>query len=475
MAPEAELSRKDSFSPCRFAGFCYGKRPTAGLVWTLALVLVFWPVMSSWAGARGLIRDAETERLIREYARPIFKAAGLYGQNIKIHIVSDKGFNAFVVDGQNMFIHVGAIINSKTPNQLIGVIAHETGHITGGHLARFRSQLKKARSASLMLQILSIAAMVGGAATGSKVGQAGGAALQGGNSIIQRSVLAYRRVEESSADRAAVSFLNATHQSARGMLTTFEYFAEQGLASLRFADPYLQSHPMPRQRIAQLRDIARQSPYFNRLDPPSLQNRHEMVKAKLIGFLDSPGTVFNLYPASNKSMPARYARAIASYRQSGLRSFLPRIDALIKEQPDNPYFHEIKGQFLFEGGRPVNAIKPLRRAVGLAPDEPLIRILLAQALLASGDDMLVNEAIRHLRKALGREDKYSAGYRQLATAYARKKQIRNAELASAQAYFYEGRLQLAKQQAKRARKKFKNGSAQWLIADDILKFHKPRR
>ena len=441
----------------------------------LVLVLVVVTTLSSSANARGLIRDSETERLIRDYARPIFKAAGLSGQNIKIHIVSDRAFNAFVVDGQNMFIHIGAIVNSKTPNQLIGVLAHETGHITGGHLARFRSQLKKAQSASLMLQILSIAAMVGGAAAGSEFGQAGGAALMGGNTIIQKNILAYRRVEESSADRAAVSLLNRTHQSTKGMLTTFEFFAEQGLASLRSADPYLQSHPMPNQRISQLRDIARRSPYFNRLDPPALQRRHEMVKAKLIGFLDNPTTVFNLYNKRNQSIPARYARAIASYRRGGLKSFLPRINALISEQPDNAYFHEIKGQFLFEGGRPTNAIKPLRKAVSLAPRAPLIRVLLAQALLASNDDLRVDEAIRHLRKALGREDKYALGYRQLATAYARKKKISRAEVASAQAYFYEGRLKLAKQQAKRAKKKLRNGSPSWLIADDILKFQRPKR
>ena len=441
----------------------------------IATVLVVVSVYSSTAQARGLIRDAETEKLIRDYARPILKAAGLSAHNIKIHIVSDRAFNAFVVDGQNMFIHVGAIVNSDTPNQLIGVIAHETGHITGGHLARFRSQLKRAQSASLMLQILSIAAMVGGAAAGSNVGQAGGAALMGGNVMIQKNILAYRRVEESSADRAAVTFLNGTRQSARGMLKTFEFFAEQGLASMRSADPYLQSHPMPNQRLSQLRDIASRSPYFNRLDSPALQRRHEMVKAKLIGFLDNPATVFNLYKKRDKSIPARYARAIASYRSLGLRSFLPQINALIAKQPDNPYFYEIKGQFLFEGGRPSTAIKPLRKAVRMLPKEPLLRVLLAQALLASSDDMLVDEAIRHLRKALGREDKYAVGYRQLANAYARKKNISRAEVASAQAYFYEGRLKLAKQQAKRAKKKLKNGSPQWLIADDILKFQRPRR
>jgi predicted Zn-dependent protease len=441
----------------------------------LALLLVVAPVFTVSAAARGLIRDAETEGLIRDYARPIFKAAHLSSQNIKIHLVADRSFNAFVVDGQNMFLHVGAIINSGTPNQLIGVIAHETGHITGGHLARFRSQLKKAQSASLMLQLLSIAAMVGGAASGNSIGQAGGAALQGGQSILQRSILAYRRVEESAADRAAVSFLNATSQSAVGMLETFEYFASQGLASVNSIDPYLQSHPMPAQRIRQLRDLARRSPHFEKKDPPQLRFRHNMVKAKLIGFLDNPANVFNEYSRSDKTFPARYARAIASYRLSGLKSFLPKINALIKEKPNNPYFHEIKGQFLFEGGRPRNAVAPLRQAVRLAPKEPLIRILLAQALLASEDDLLVDEAIRHLRKAMGREKHNASGFRQLATAYARKRMISHAELASAQAYFYEGKLKLAKQQAKRAKEKFKNGSSQWLIADDILKYRAPKR
>lgn len=439
----------------------------------LAALLVALPVLSSQA-VGGIIRDAETERLISDYARPIFKTAGLYGQNVKIHIIASDSFNAFVIDGQNMFIHTGAIVNSKTPNQLIGVIAHETGHITGGHLASLRSQLKKAQTASLMFQILSIAAMIGGAATGSQYGSAGGAAMQGGNLMLQKQMLADRRIKESSADRAAVSFLNATHQSAKGMLQTFEYFKEQSRGG-REANPYLQSHPLAPQRIAQLRNLARRSRYFNKLDPASLQFRHDMVKAKLIAFLDRPRTVLNIYGRRNKTLPARYARAIAYYKRSGLKAFLPRINALIKDRPRDPFLREIKGQFLFEGGRPSNAIRPLRKAVSLAPKEPLIRILLAQALLASGDDLFVSEAIRHLRKALGREKHNAGAYRQLAQAYGRKRKISKAELASAQAYFYEGNLGRAKQLAKRAKKKIRKGSAGWLIADDILKFKRPQR
>jgi len=203
-----------------------------GLGVFLAALLAILPVMSAEALAGGIIRDAETERLVRDYARPIFKAAGIYGQHVKIHLIADDSFNAFVIDGQNMFIHTGAIVNSKTPNQLIGVIAHETGHIVGGHLASLRAQLRRMRSASLMLQVLSIAAMIGGAASGSNIGQAGGAAMQSGNFMLQKQILADRRVKESSADRAAVTFLNKTHQSARGMLQTFEYFMDRSETSV---------------------------------------------------------------------------------------------------------------------------------------------------------------------------------------------------------------------------------------------------
>ncbi len=441
----------------------------------LAALMVLMSVASGAATASGLIRDAETEKLIRDYARPVFRVAGISGQNVKIHLIANGSFNAFVIDGQNMFIHTGAIVNSKTPNQLIGVIAHETGHITGGHLASLRSQLKRMQSASLMLQVLSIAAMIGGAASGSNIGQAGGAALQSGNFMLQKQLLADRRIKESSADRAAVTFLNKTHQSARGMLSTFEFFMDQNRGALQQVNPYLQSHPLAPQRIEQLRDLAHRSRWFNRRDPAPLRFRHDMVKAKLIGFLEKPRTVFNMYPRSNKTLPARYARAIAWNRKAGLKAFLPRINRLIRELPDNPFLLELKGQFLFEGGRTSDAVRPLRKAVGIAPREPLIRVMLAQALLASGDDLFVDEAIRHLRKALGKEKNNAQAYRQLAAAYARKHKISSAELASAQAYFYEGQLDLAKQQARRAKKKFRNGSAKWLIADDILKFQKPKR
>jgi predicted Zn-dependent protease len=441
-------------------------------------------VSATSAEAAGMIRDAESETLLKIYSKPIFAAAGLTAQGIDIHIVNDRAFNAFVVDGHNMFMHAGSLMDAKTPNQIIGVIAHECGHITGGHLARLRGQIAKAKSAALMLQLLGLAAMAAGAAAGSgNIGMAGMGAAYGGTDAAMRMVLAYQQDEESSADQAAVTFLNATKQSGKGLLDTLE-FMNQKLIGVQGINPYLQSHPLPPQRLAQLRTLVTASPYYDVKDPPELQLRHDLVRAKLFGFLDEPENVFNRYPQTDQSLAAQYARAIATYRKSGVQVALPQIDALIAAKPDWPYFYEIKGQFLFESGSVAASIPPLEKAVALAPEESLIRIMLAQALLGTPDMKNVDEAISNLRVALARETSSATGYRQLAAAYGRKgdaakaegarqSYLAQAELASAEAYFYEGRLKLAKQQAKRAKAGFVDGTPNWLRADDILAFEMP--
>lgn len=448
-----------------------------------AIALAVSVATATTAEAAGLIRDAETESLIRTYAKPILEAAGLGAQAIDIHVVNDRAFNAFVIDGHNMFIHAGALMDSKTPNQIIGVIAHESGHITGGHLARLRGQIARAQSAALMMQIIGLAAMAAGALAGAGgLGQLGMGAAFGGTDAAMRMVLAYRQDEESSADQAAITFLNATKQSGRGLLETLE-FMNSKLFGVTGINPYLQSHPLPPQRLAQLTELAKSSPYYNVTDPPDLQLRHNLVKAKLFGFLDKPETTFNRYLPEDQSLPAMYARAIATYRKDGVQVALPQLDALIAAKPDWPYFYEIKGQFLFESGQVAQAVAPLRQAVQLAPNEPLIRIMLAQALLGTPGTKNLDPAISELRNALARETTSAMGYRQLAAAYARKADtvpgqarqvyMAQAELASAEAYFYEGQLKLAKQQAKRAKAGFVDGTPNWLRADDILAFQMP--
>ncbi|MEC9367600.1 MAG: M48 family metalloprotease, partial [Pseudomonadota bacterium] len=283
------------------------------------------------ARAQGIIHDAEIETLMRDYATPIFKAAGVGQHNIKIHLIGSPAFNAFVIDGSNMFFFTGTLMRARTPNQLIGIIAHETGHIQGKHLARLRDVASQAKAAALMLQVLGVLAIGAGVASGagSDLSAAGSGVLLGGQSILQRSFLAYQQTEESSADQAAVAYLNATGQSTKGMLDTFQQFIDEGGGALRNANPYLQSHPLPQQRIAQLRELAAKSPHFDAVDPPELQLRHDLMRAKLSGFLEPPRTVFNRFPRSDQSLPARYARTIATYFDGGLNPFLPPVEGLI--------------------------------------------------------------------------------------------------------------------------------------------------
>ena len=294
-----------------------------------------------------LIRDSEIEQLLREYTQPILRTAGLGQQNIRVTILEDRSFNAFVIDAKRIFVNAGALMESQTPNQIIGVFAHETGHIAGGHLSKLRAELANAQTAMIIGLLLGVGAVVAGARS-NQVGGNPGVALMAPQSILQHSLLAYQRQQEEQADRAGVKFLTATGQSTKGMYDTFKRFADQTLFASQYIDPYVQSHPMPAERVAALEEIARTSPYWNKLDPPELQARHDLMRAKLYGFLERPDTIQRRYPPSDTSLPARYARAIAAYRHGEPRSAIAQIDALIQAQPNNPYFYELKGQALLE-------------------------------------------------------------------------------------------------------------------------------
>jgi len=422
-----------------------------------------------------IIRDTEIENLLRDYARPILRVAGLAKQDVKVVIINNRAFNAFVMDGRHIFINAGALFDAKTPNEIIGVLAHETGHLAGGHLMRMREKLAQAQTQSIVAMLLGVGALVAGAATGggSSVGQIGAAAITAPQSAIIHSLLAYARTQEDQADHAAIKFLNLTHQSPKGMIELFKRLANQTLFSGRYADPYLQTHPMPADRLAALEEIAHASPYWNVKDPPALQLRHDLMRAKLSGFLEAPGTVLRRYPPSNNSLPARYARAISTYRHGSLSSAVAQIDGLIAAEPNNPYFYELKGQALLEGGRGAQSIAPLRRAVALSHHAPLIEIMLSQALIGTNNRRLAEEAIRLLDNALRTEPGSPAAYMQLAMAYGHKGDIPHADLASAQAAFARGDVKTARMLAERAKRGLKIGSPAWVRADDIVSVKLP--
>jgi len=416
-----------------------------------------------------LIRDAEIEQLLRDYSAPVMRAAGLAQQNIRIVVVNDRGFNAFVADGRRIFINTGTLSEAATPNEVIGVLAHETGHIAGGHLAKLREQLRSASTQSIIATILGVGAMVAASQSGStNAAHAGAAAVTAPQEIIRRSLLAYLRAHEEQADRAGVKFLNATGQSPKGMHETFKRLADQVLFSARFADPYLQSHPMPAERVAALSELAKASPFWDKKDPADLQLRHDLMRAKLSGFIERPDTVARRYPASDTSVAARYARAISAYRHADLRGALSQIDGLIQAQPNNPYFYELKGQALLESGQPAAAIAPLRHAVKTAPNPALIQIMLAQALTASNESKYAEEAVSLLRAAIVKEPESSDAYAQLAMAFGRKGDLAEADLASALAAVMRGDARTARDLATRAKTRFPVGSPGWVKADDII-------
>jgi predicted Zn-dependent protease len=259
------------------------------------------------------------------------------------------------------------------------------------------------------------------------------------------------------------------------MHDSFKRLADQVLYQTRYVDPYMQSHPMPAERVRALEQLARSSPHWDKKDSPALQQRHDMMRAKLFGFTDAPDSVLRRYPASDNSLPARYARAIASYRFINAGGSVGQIDALIAVNPQNPYFHELKGQALLEAGKPAEAIAPLRRAVQLAPNPSVIQIMLAQALLAANDRSHGDEAVGLLETALRREPESPDAYAQLAMAYGRKGDLARADLSSAQAAFMRGELLTARQLAARAKTRFPVGSPGWVKADDIATYRPPQR
>ena len=437
-----------------------------------ATAIALAPTVAAAQENRGppVIRDTEAEQLLRDYTRPILRAAGLEKHNIQMVIINEGSFNAFVADGRRIFVNYGAMMQSETPNQIIGVLAHETGHLAGGHLAKIREQLANAQTQMIIAMLLGAGALAAGARSGSNSGlaNAGAAAMSAPQEVIRRTLLSYQRQQEENADRAGVKYLNSIGQSPRGMYETFKRFTNESLFAARGADPYLQSHPMPVDRVAALEELARSSAYWDKKDDPALQMRHDMVRAKISAFMERPDTVYRRYATSNNSLPARYARAIVSYRHGDLRVALAQIDQLIQEQPSNAYFYELRGQALLEGGRPMEAIAPLRKAVQLSNNAPLIEMLLGQALVASNNNAYTDEAIAILRAAVARETEAPIGFSQLAMAYGRKGDYAQADLASAQAAFLRGDNKTARDLASRAKTRFAIGTPGWVKADDIV-------
>lgn len=443
---------------------------TLGLV--IALSATHWSVPMAEAQQRiSILRDAEVEALVADYVGPILRAAGIGGGSVQVVIVNDRDFNAFVADGRRIFINVGVLMQADTPNEVIGVLAHETGHLAGAHLSRLRQEISRSQIIAAVSMIAGAVAMAAAVSSGDNSAAAAGQGIAlGGQSLAQRTLLAYQRGEEIAADRAAVSYLNATGQSSRGMLTVFQRFADQTMFTGRFIDPYVQSHPMARDRINQIESLARQSPHFSRQDPPELQLRHDLVIARLTALLEGERTVARRYPSSDTSLPAAYARALVEGRTGSTRQAVQQMDRLIAQQPGNPFFWESRGTILFEAGQAGDAAQSWARALELAPENNIIRVYYGSALVESGDNSLLASAIGQLERGLANEGGLAFGYRFLGQAYARQGDTAMAQLASGLEAFSRGDIEGAKGFARRAQQSLPTGSTGWLRAADIIAY-----
>jgi predicted Zn-dependent protease len=414
------------------------------------------------AEAARLIRDAEIENTIRAYSAPLFAAAGLNSKDVKILIVNDDTLNAFVFGGMNLFIHTGLLLQSEHAGQLIAVIAHETGHIAGGHLSRMSNRMRSAASAQIIAMILGAAASI---ATGS--GRAGSAIILGGGELARQGVFGFSRAQESAADQAALGYLERTGQSARGMAEFLDVMEKREQLTVGRQQSYLRTHPITRDRIDHVNNFIANSRFSDTPVRREFAEMHRRMIAKLWGFLRPPAKTFNRYKEGDDSVEARYARAIAHYRVPDLANALPLIDGLIAERPEDPYFQELKGQILFENGRGAEAIGPYDKAVRSLPDSALLRIGLAQVLLEQGDPSLAKRALVHLKQAVRLEGENPFAWSQLAIAYGRDRQFGMSALALAEAALARGNKKEARNQAKRAAKRLKRGQAGWLRAEDI--------
>lgn len=429
----------------------------AGLIFT-----ILWVFSALSAQAQSLIRDTEIEEMLRDFTNPLLRAAGLQTTSVDLYIVNDPTLNAFVTRGQNIFINTGTILEANTPNQLKGVIAHETGHIAAGHIVRSDQGTKSAYGSMLIAAGVGLAAILAGE------GEAGAAILAGSQQFGVISILSYTRANEAAADQLAEKYLEASGQSGRGLLQFFEKFRYQELLSGARRYPYFQSHPLSNERIDKLRQLVEESPYKDVKDTDEEIHALKMAQAKLIGFIDAPQTVFSKFPETDTSKPARYARAVSYYRAGDLKAALREIDSLIADEPKNPYFYELKGQMLYESGKGELAIAPLRKAIELKPEAALIRIALGQALIEKNKPESVKEGVRELKLALRHEPQNGFAWYQLSQGYDRLDKPAMARYAIAEQAFSVGNYQRAMSFAKRAQAGLANDRTYLRRVNDII-------
>ncbi|MEG3176241.1 M48 family metalloprotease [Sphingomonas sp. RB3P16] len=431
------------------------KRLLAGL----AASLLVW---AQPAAAQSILRDAETEAMFNDMSRPLILAAGLSPNNVKVVLINDDSINAFTAGGQTIYVHSGLIQAADNANQVQGVIAHELGHVADGHVVLMDAGVKPALGISILSMVLGVAAIAAGAP------EAGAGILSAGTTAAQGKFLAFSRVQESTADATGAKFLREAGVTGKGMLTFFKKLQNEEYAyGLKNIDPFAQSHPLSGERIASLTADVIASPAYGNKSDQGLEEQFKRVKAKLLGYVADPKTTLNVYPDTDQSLYAHYARAYAWHKSAYPEKADAEAVALLKAAPHDPYFLEIRGQILLEAGKPLEALAPLREATDLSRNAPLIATTFGHALIATEDKANYPEAMKVLRQAVARDDENPFAWYQLGTVYEAMGDQPRAMLASAEQASLTGNVRLAAYSARGAMQGLPANSVDWIRAQDI--------
>jgi predicted Zn-dependent protease len=412
--------------------------------------------------AQSVLRDAETEAFFRDMARPLATAAKLDPRSVQVLLIGDPSINAFAAEGQNVFINSGTIVAADSADQLQGVLAHELGHIANGDSISTDAAIGRAGRITILSLLLGVAAIAAGA------GAAGAGILGAGQTAAEGKFLAFSRDQEAKADNSGAAYMRAVGISGRGELDFFKKLLnEETRLAIPQDDPYVRDHPLTEDRIENMQAVFEASPAWNTPPDPVFEARFQRIKAKLVGFVEEPRRVYQLYPPTDTSVPARYARVYAYHKQAFTDKAVAEVDALLKTAPTDPYFNEIKGQVLLESGKPVDAIPPLRIAFAQSHN-PLIAALLGHALISTENPKDNDEAKTILKQAVARDNQNPFAWYQLGVVYERAGDEPRASLAMAEQAQLSGEKSRALMAARHAMEGLPVGSPDWIRAQDIV-------
>lgn len=433
------------------------RRGRAAIALAVAVTLSVQPAM-----AQSVLRDAETEAFFHEISEPLIRAAGLSPANVDVVLVNDRSINAFVAGGQVVYIHSGLIEAADTANEVQGVIAHELGHVVGGHAVRYNEGLGPATGISIASLILAAAAIAAGA------GEAGMGILSAGSRAAIGKFLSFSRTQESTADASGAAYLSGAGISGRGSISFFKklqnYEFRLGIPQ---EDSYDRTHPLSGERVSMLQDAYQKDPAWNAPLNPKWESDFKRIKAKLEGYIAEPEITLRRYPESDKSIEARYARAYAWHKSAYPEKALAEAGSLIQQSPNDPYFSELYGQIQLESGQAEAAIPTLRKAFELSDHHPLIAAILGHALIATEDKANYDEAVTVLKNAVDRDNQNPFAWYQLGVVYEQQGDTPRAALASAERAWMQNAMQPALINAREAMLGLPEYSRDWVRANDI--------